>query len=289
MAYTVQCPSCSTEFPVDPAKVPEDGVNARCSSCAEVFYVEKPAGEPEGGVAAIESPVEVPADEVGLEEPAPEEPTAEEAAAGAVEAPPEEESGEPAFAESPEAAPPEFSSETAAEEEVGVADDDFVLEQETLYTEEEEETPGPEAGTEVEVEEPEAAPEAETGLEVEEEAPAEEEAAAEAEETPSGEAPAALAGTGGETPSPGTVQFGRRSPEDKAKRLARVLVSDMILYNPDRHTRAMENDNLAEEFEDEIKKSWEEYVEQVGEDLADSTSYFTDALNEILAKGEEIF
>jgi hypothetical protein len=87
----------------------------------------------------------------------------------------------------------------------------------------------------------------------------------------------------------GPVQFGQRSPEDKAQRLARVLVSDMILYNPQRHTRAMENGTLAEEFEDEIKKSWEEYVEQVGEELANSTSYWTEALNDILAKGEKTF
>jgi predicted Zn finger-like uncharacterized protein len=39
MTYTVQCPSCATEFPVDPDKVPREGVNARCSSCAEVFFV----------------------------------------------------------------------------------------------------------------------------------------------------------------------------------------------------------------------------------------------------------
>ena len=33
----VQCPSCSTIFRVDPAKVPAGGVRARCSVCAAVF------------------------------------------------------------------------------------------------------------------------------------------------------------------------------------------------------------------------------------------------------------
>ena len=33
--------------------------------------------------------------------------------------------------------------------------------------------------------------------------------------------------------------FGRRDPHDKARRLARVLVSDMIMYNPERHSRAI--------------------------------------------------
>ena len=35
----VQCPSCSTTFRVDPAKVPAGGVRARCSVCAAVFPV----------------------------------------------------------------------------------------------------------------------------------------------------------------------------------------------------------------------------------------------------------
>ena len=40
MIRTVTCPSCSTAFPVDPRKVPDDGVYARCSTCSSVFFVE---------------------------------------------------------------------------------------------------------------------------------------------------------------------------------------------------------------------------------------------------------
>jgi hypothetical protein len=36
-------------------------------------------------------------------------------------------------------------------------------------------------------------------------------------------------------------------------------------------------------------KSWEEYVAQVGLDMAKSTPYFRDALNAILANGQNIF
>ena len=46
MVITVTCPSCSSSFPVDPAKIPEGGVNARCTLCADIFRVEKPAGDP---------------------------------------------------------------------------------------------------------------------------------------------------------------------------------------------------------------------------------------------------
>ena len=46
---------------------------------------------------------------------------------------------------------------------------------------------------------------------------------------------------------------------------------------------------LRAEFREEIRKSWEEYVEQVGIELAKSTPFFRDALNEILAKGQKVF
>jgi len=83
--------------------------------------------------------------------------------------------------------------------------------------------------------------------------------------------------------------FGRRDPHEKASRLARVLVSDMIAYNKERHQQALDGGTLREDFEDEIEKSVAEYVEQVGRELADSTDYFEKALNEILARGQQIF
>ena len=88
-------------------------------------------------------------------------------------------------------------------------------------------------------------------------------------------------------PSPsllGVAILTRRRP-----RLARVLVSDMIAYNPDRHQQALDGDTLKEDFEEEIVKSMAEYVEQVGKELAESTDYFQKALNEVLARGEQVF
>jgi predicted Zn finger-like uncharacterized protein len=114
----------------------------------------------------------------------------------------------------------------------------------------------------------------------------------------SSEAPAHLAEAGGNVevavpaaaaPAPSKFQFGRRDPDEKARRLARVLVSDIITYNPERHQRALEQDTLHADFEDEIRKSWAEYVEQVGQELAEATPYWFDALNEILARGQKVF
>jgi hypothetical protein len=89
----------------------------------------------------------------------------------------------------------------------------------------------------------------------------------------------------------GTFRFGKRDPTDKAKRLARVLVSDMIMYNAERHRNAIENGTLTKDFEDEIDKSWKEFVDQVGPEVADGPGreFWRDALNDILAKGERLF
>jgi hypothetical protein len=82
---------------------------------------------------------------------------------------------------------------------------------------------------------------------------------------------------------------GGRGPEDRAKRLARVLVSDILYYNRDRRDEALQDGTLMTALGDEIKKSWELYKEKVGAETAQSTNYFKEALNEILADGQEVF
>lgn len=187
----VECPSCKTNFPVDPNKVPEGGVHARCSACSQVFFVEPPSNR-------VSSPT--------VEEPSP----------PVVETIPEHHVS------------PDETSETHLPGEVDETS-------ETRFSEEGDE----------------------------------------ASET--------LAPGEGEDVRPPEPLFGRRDPMEKAQRLARVLVSDIILYNPDRHRMALDSGRVREEFEEEIQKSWDEYVEQVGEEVATGTSFFEDALSEILA------
>ena len=83
--------------------------------------------------------------------------------------------------------------------------------------------------------------------------------------------------------------FLSQDPAQKARRLARALISDLAVYYPDRRREGLANGTLRELFQEEIQKSWEEYTEQVGKELAESTSYFNDALNEILAGGQRVF
>jgi hypothetical protein len=83
--------------------------------------------------------------------------------------------------------------------------------------------------------------------------------------------------------------FLSQDPRQKARRLARALVSDIAVYHADRRREALRAGRLKEAFAEEIKKSWEEYTVQVGRDLAESTPFFTEALNEILAEGQPVF
>lgn len=83
--------------------------------------------------------------------------------------------------------------------------------------------------------------------------------------------------------------FAVANAADRAARLARVLVSDMIRYHRDRYDRALARGTLREDFAEEIRRSWSEYVRRVGEDLAHDSRYFQDELNATLARGEQLF
>jgi predicted Zn finger-like uncharacterized protein len=83
--------------------------------------------------------------------------------------------------------------------------------------------------------------------------------------------------------------FLSKDPNQRAKRLARALVSDIITYHPSKHAEGLRDGTLKQLFREEIKKSFEEYIAQVGQQLAESTTYFQEALNEVLGGGKKIF
>jgi hypothetical protein len=87
-------------------------------------------------------------------------------------------------------------------------------------------------------------------------------------------------------PAPAAAKRRRKSKEEM---LARALVSDIMVYNRDLYDKAKAEGNLLEALGPEIKKSWELYKEKVTPEVANSTNHFRDALNEILADGENIF
>jgi len=227
MTITVSCPSCETSFPVDPAKVPPEGVRAQCSNCPEIFDVDRP------------------------NDVTPQAPPSTESATATVEAsdPVDAAIIDPPLEEAE-------STEGDASETEDFGDIDMAIEAPVAAE--------PDAEADVT---PAAEPEPETA----EPTPAEEPAAAEASE------------------SPGAIRFGRRSAEDKAKSLARSLVSDLVAYNPEKHKEALAAGTLQEVFSEEIDKSLKEYQEQVEPEVMAQGTFFNDALNSILAEEQSIF
>jgi hypothetical protein len=83
--------------------------------------------------------------------------------------------------------------------------------------------------------------------------------------------------------------FLANDPNAKARRLARALISDLISYFPQKKEEGLRNGTLKELFREEIKKSYEEYLNQIDREFAENTTHFTDALNDILAGGQKVF
>lgn len=99
-----------------------------------------------------------------------------------------------------------------------------------------------------------------------------------------------------ETPQPATEAPSSPSPaaeadpkQKKARRLARALVSDILVYNRETRDRALADGTLVQALGQEIKKSWELYKEKVDPEFATDSNLFRDALNDILADGQRIF
>jgi len=91
------------------------------------------------------------------------------------------------------------------------------------------------------------------------------------------------------TPIPQEPPPEEKARHEKARRLARVLASDIAIYNREKKDRGLAEGNLVAVLGYEIKKSWDIYKERVGADFANATPYFRDALNDLLAEGKKIF
>ena len=277
----VTCPNCATIYRVDPAKVPEGGVRARCSVCSAVFAVKRegeqevpspprPAAKEAGPTSPASSPQPV-AD--APRPPAPPSVTprpAAPAAAGPAGFPPR-----PAGPQKPAAG----IASSAAAPASGAAPGRPI--------------PAPPATRAAPSSPPASA--APPPPSAPRPAPIPAQTAPPAAPKPATPPPALSPASPPRPSSPAQAgarpqnPFLSQDPALKAKRLARALISDMVVYHPGKRQEGLRDGNLKELFEEEIKKSWEEYAEQVGREIADSTGYFREALNEILAGGRQIF
>ena len=81
----------------------------------------------------------------------------------------------------------------------------------------------------------------------------------------------------------------KKKKHRNAKRLARSLAKDILLYHKNEVEEGLRNGNIAQLLGEEIRKSWEFYKQKIDPEVQESSSYFKDALNEILGRGEKIF
>ncbi len=83
------------------------------------------------------------------------------------------------------------------------------------------------------------------------------------------------------------------SPEERAKnkarRLARSLVKDILLYKGKEVEEGYKNGTIKEVLKEEIKKCYKYYVSEVNPDIAQNETFFVDELNKIIGKGEKIW
>ena len=208
----VQCLSCHTEFELDPAKVPAQGVRARCSVCSAVINVPRPVVVPSvtqaPDVSRTATPVSIPAA-----------------------------SFVPSIDATPPAPPPVAPSAPPSRVETPVA------------------VP---VRPPVEPHQPVARP-TPTSMP--------------AWSTPIAGVPT-VADHSGVQKRP-INPFLSKDPSLRAKRLARALISDIVAYHPAKHAEGLRDGTLKTLFRDEIKKSYEEYVDQVGRGFAESSAHFS--------------
>lgn len=84
------------------------------------------------------------------------------------------------------------------------------------------------------------------------------------------------------------------SEEDKkwharARRLAKALASDLVLYNKARVEQGIRDGNIAQLLGPEIRRSWEYYCQQIPKHIVESTDYFKEQLNTIVGRGKKLF
>ena len=85
--------------------------------------------------------------------------------------------------------------------------------------------------------------------------------------------------------------LGDRSPEDEARheearRFARLLVSEIKLYNEDEVDRGRANSDLYKRLREDIDRSREMYEKRIPEEIRTTRDYFQDELVRILADGD---
>ncbi len=254
----VACSACGARYTIADEKIPVQGARIRCRKCQAVFSIER-------GAAAATPPMP---SELPLIPPTPQAaPPAPSPFASPAEPPASSAPSESPFAPSPSASSADYSpfEQPSSNPAPQAAPENVVPTEIERFATAFASTPPPAPGAP-------AAP-----------------ARSAAPSKPSA-APAQAAPSAPSTPGvPAGLPEAERLKHERARRLARVLASDIAIYNKEKRERGVQEGNLVAVLGYEIKKSWEVYKERVTPEMANSTPYFRDALNEMLAEGKKVF
>lgn len=74
-------------------------------------------------------------------------------------------------------------------------------------------------------------------------------------------------------------------PHERAKRLARLIVSDIIIYNQDKVVEGIKEDTLFDLLKEDIEVGRTYYEKNIDPAVSEHANYFNQALVDILIKG----
>ncbi len=77
----------------------------------------------------------------------------------------------------------------------------------------------------------------------------------------------------------------RKDPHERAKRLARLIVGDILLYNREKITEGIKNDTLFQVLARELEEGQTFYQKNVDPAVAAQADYFNLAVVDILVRG----
>ena len=78
----------------------------------------------------------------------------------------------------------------------------------------------------------------------------------------------------------------RKDPHERAQRLARIIVNEIVLYHKDRILEAIKNDALFDVLERELAEGRKYSERKLGPAVVAQTDYFDRAAVDILVKGQ---
>ena len=71
---------------------------------------------------------------------------------------------------------------------------------------------------------------------------------------------------------------------EEAKRLARTIISDIVMYNQQKVKEGIEKDSLFDVLTDELAEGKKYYESMVEEDIREASNFFNEALVDVLLK-----